>query len=301
MSDRREGALRHALPESFPTGRQTTVLFADVTAPTPAADDALVRCTEMLRQATESCGGRVVKTLGNAVMALFASADAAAGAATQMHLVMESLLPAGHGKPALRIAFHSGPVIQRDNDIFGDTVNLASRLVQQATNGQVLTSDDTTSQLSPIIRRSTRHLYPIRVKGKAEEVALCELVWRQSPDLTDLPAVISQSPAHATLRLRYKGHEVVRRRARESILIGRDDGCELVISGEMASRHHCTIERRQDRFVLQDDSTNGTYITVEGEHEIAIHREDFSLRQRGWLAFGQPRSENSDIVEYFCE
>jgi adenylate cyclase len=193
-------------------------------------------------------------------------------------------------------------VIQRDNDVFGDTVNVAARLVAQATNGQVLTSDDTISQLSPIIQRSTRPLYPIRVKGKAERLSLCELVWRQSPDVTDLATTMSSlKSGTARLRLCYEGKEIMRRRGKESILIGRGDGCELVISDQKASRQHCTIERHQDRFVLADHSTNGTYVTVDGEKEITVHREDFSLRQHGRITFGQSLTDTTDILEYVCE
>src|SRR2546421_11796884 len=69
--------------------RQTTVLFADVsgstklyeTAGDAAALTAIGRCIERMRKAAESTGGRVVKTIGDEIMALFPSPDAAAGAA----------------------------------------------------------------------------------------------------------------------------------------------------------------------------------------------------------------------------
>jgi adenylate cyclase len=53
--------------------------------------------------------------------------------------------------------------------------------------------------------------------------------------------------------------------------------------------------------VLQDHSTNGTYVTADGEREILLQREDLTLRGHGWMAFGQPRASTTDIVEYFCE
>src|SRR2546425_8828211 len=73
--------------------RQATVLFADVssrpklyeTAGDAAALTAIGRCIERMRKAAESTGGRVVKTIGDEIMALFPSPDAAAGAASEMH------------------------------------------------------------------------------------------------------------------------------------------------------------------------------------------------------------------------
>jgi len=290
--------------------RHTTVLFADVSGSAKlydsvgdtAAFEAIGACIDQLRQAAEAGGGRVVKTMGDEVMALFPSPDAAASAATRMHAAVESLPAVGSNKLALRIGFHSGPVVQRNNDVFGDTVNVASRLADQAVRGQILTSQETSALLGRFIRNSTRPLYSIQIRGKAEAVAICEIVWRQSPDVTEaVGSSVARKPAPVTLRLQYRGQEAVRRRGRDATMIGRGPNCELVISDPKASREHCTIERRQDRFVLQDHSTNGTYVTADGEREILLQREDLTLHGHGWLAFGQPRASATDVVEYLCE
>ena len=291
-------------------GRHTTVLFADVTGSTrlyelagdAKAVEAIARCIEALRSAAEACGGRVVKTIGDEVMALFPSADAAADAAARMHIAVETLPAVAGQKLAVRVGFHAGPVVQRHDDVFGDTVNLASRLVQQAVRGQVLTSDDTVKLLTPALQNSMRRLYAIQVKGKSGEVALCELIWRRSPDVTDLSTTGSHVRRPRTkLRLKYGDREILRRRDNESLMIGRDAGCQLVISDPRASRQHCTIERSHDQFVLQDHSGNGTYVTVDGEKEVLLQRENFTLRKHGWIAFGQSREDATDVVEYYCE
>jgi predicted component of type VI protein secretion system len=41
----------------------------------------------------------------------------------------------------------------------------------------------------------------------------------------------------------------------------------------MASRMHARIERRRDKFVLVDQSSNGTYVRIDGEPEIQLRRE----------------------------
>ena len=292
------------------SGRQTTVLFAGVTGSAELfqavgdvrAADAITRCLDAFRQAAAESGGRVVKTMGEQIMALFPTANAAADASARMQGAIESLVEMGGAPLGARVAFHAGPVLQHDNDIFGDSVNIAARLVEQATKGQVLTTAETVALLGAGLRNSTRRLYDITVRGKEEQISLCEYLWQKSPDITDFSALSSVLKApRAGLRLRYRGKDVIRRRREESITIGRDTSCMLVVADVKASRQHCVIERRGQKFILRDHSTNGTYIAVEGEEEIILRREEFTLRRHGWIAFGQPRAETPDVVEYFCE
>lgn len=303
--------LKGCSPVSMSADRGSTVLFADVTGSTrlyeEAGDtralDAIESCLDRLRRAAEASGGRVVKTTGDEVMALFATPDMAADAATRMHLAVDALPPLDSHKLGVRIGFHAGPVIQRDNDVFGDTVNLASRLVEQATRGQVLTSAETVELLTPALRSSTRRLYDITVRGKADEIALCELLWQKSADITDFPTTHTiKKPARLTLRLRYRGKEIVRRRLQESVTLGRDPASTVVVAEATASRHHCLIERRQDKYIVRDHSSNGTYVTEEGENrETILRREEAALHGHGWIAFGQPKSHTADALEYWCD
>lgn len=290
--------------------RQVTVLFADVCDSTKlyesggdkVAMEAVARCVDQLRKNVESSGGRVVKTIGDEVMAAFPTPDAAAIAASGMHYAIDALPPVGATKLAVRIGFHCGPVIQHDSDIFGDTVNLAARLVELAGRSQIFTSHETAELLGPVFRSFKRPLYAIHVKGKAEEVQLCEVIWRQGADVTmSYTARTNARRQPPLLRLKYRDREIVRRRDNDSIIMGRELDCGLVIANNRASRQHCTIERRQDNFILSDHSTNGTYVTPEGGTEILLRRDELRLGKHGWIAFGQPRAEADEVVEYFCD
>src|SRR3989441_11178685 len=116
--------------------RQATVLFADVssrpklyeTAGDAAALTAIGRCIERMRKAAESTGGRVVKTIGGEIMALFPSPDAAAGAASEMHATIEQLAEVGGGKLGGGGGLSSGAGVQRGGDGFGGTVDNGPRL-----------------------------------------------------------------------------------------------------------------------------------------------------------------------------
>ena len=55
------------------------------------------------------------------------------------------------------------------------------------------------------------------------------------------------------------------------------------------------------KFVLADHSANGTFVTVEGDPEVVLRRDEFTLRGHGWIAFGQSRADTAELVEFFCE
>jgi adenylate cyclase len=89
-------------------------------------------------------GGRVIKTIGDEVM--FTTTDAAAGVVAGLGL-LDDISPAT-GFPSLRVAVATGEVLAREGDVFGPTVNLASRLVTVARRDTLLIDADTQSALS---------------------------------------------------------------------------------------------------------------------------------------------------------
>jgi adenylate cyclase len=106
-------------------------------------------------------GGRVVKTIGDAVM--FAADDAAAAAEIALGLVEEH---ARHPDlPDARAGLARGPVLAWEGDLFGPTVNLASRLVHLARAGTVLVADDLGMLLCDLPGLALHHLRPVRLQG----------------------------------------------------------------------------------------------------------------------------------------
>ena len=76
---------------------------------------------------------------------------------------------------------------------------------------------------------------------------------------------------------------------------------DRVVAERMASRTHCEIEQRQDKFVLADHSANGTYLSIDGDREIVLRREEALLRGHGFITLGQSRATATEFVEYYCE
>jgi class 3 adenylate cyclase len=289
---------------------EAAVLFADVsgstklyeTAGDAVAHAAIEKCVNLMREKTVNAKGRVIKTIGDEVMSAFPTADAAADAAIEMQSAISELPPVGNTQIGIRIGFNHGPVVERDGDVFGDAVNLAARLAGVATKGQIITARDTVMLMSPMLKAATRAITTIQVKGKAQEIQVYELIWQQSEDMTTLASQKSvYKPKNAKLRLMVQGSEVVLSGERPAVALGRDASADLVIKERMASRAHGKIERRLDKFILTDHSANGTFITIEGDKEIVLRREEFTLRGHGWIAFGQSRATATDVVEFFCE
>jgi adenylate cyclase len=289
---------------------EVSVLFADVSGSTKlyetsgdaVAHAAIDKCVSIMRDKTLNAKGRVIKTIGDEVMSAFATADQAADAAIEMQSAISELPPVGNTQIGIRIGFNHGPVVERDGDVFGDAVNLAARLAGVATKGQIITARDTVMLMSPMLKAATRAITTIQVKGKAQEIQVYELIWQQSEDMTTLASQKSlYKPKNAKLRLLVQGSEVILSAERPAVALGRDAAADLVIKERMASRAHGKIERRLDKFILSDHSANGTFVTIEGDKEIVLRREEFTLRGHGWIAFGQSRASATDVVEFFCE
>jgi len=289
---------------------EAAVLFADVsgstklyeTAGDTVAHAAIEKCVNLMREKTVNAKGRVIKTIGDEVMSAFATADQAADAAIEIQSAISEMPPVGNTQIGVRIGFNHGPVVERDGDVFGDAVNLAARLAGVATKGQIITARDTVMLMSPMLKAATRAITTIQVKGKAQEIQVYELIWQQSEDMTTLASQKSvYKPKNAKLRLVVQGADVILSSERPAVALGRDASADLVIKERMASRAHGKIERRLDKFILTDHSANGTFITIEGDKEIVLRREEFTLRGHGWIAFGQSRATATDVVEFFCE
>lgn len=278
------------------------VLFADIAGSTKLYDTLgdtqakkmVDECIVLMRGIVGQYGGRVVKTIGDEVMCVLPDADSGCLAATDMQLKITALPAVSDVQRAIRVGFHAGPVIEENNDVFGDTVNLAARMAGLAKSMQIITTRATIELLSPMLQHSSRRIAALSVKGKGDDVEVCEIIWRGGEELT-MAAVSTLPPSKQTrLHLLYGVSELVLELANAGIVLGRDASCQIAIADRMASRQHARIERRRDKFFLIDQSTNGTFVAFVGESEIALRREEVMLRGEGRIAFGRSVSESSD-------
>jgi adenylate cyclase len=126
-----------------------------------------VRLGELADLVVRRHGGRVVKLLGDGVLLLF---DAPCVAIEAVVDLTRSMVKAG--LPAAHAGIHAGPVVERDGDVFGTTVNVASRIANHAPAGTILVSQpvllgcpDMDSRFEP--------LGDVQISGLVETMRLC--------------------------------------------------------------------------------------------------------------------------------
>lgn len=288
--------------------RSLCVLFADVSGSTmlheklgdAEARRAIERCLNRIERAITAYHGRLVKTIGDEALAVFDSAEEGFLAACEMQQKIDHLPPAAGHKLAIHVGFYFGEVIAQQGDVFGDTVNTAARLVALAKPGQIITGDETVKHLPLPCLASVRQLDSVILKGKADTLQLWEALWRGGEELTLVPSHFAPTqPMDLKLRLHHGNSDVFVGEQRAQVTLGRDSSCHIVIGDPRASRLHARIELRRDKFVLIDQSTNGTYIASGSDGKYVVKREETILRGRGRLSFGQPWQEGvPDYVDY---
>lgn len=136
-------ASRGLTPPPPPDG-PPAIVFVDLSGFTKLTrergdESAVIAASSLQREADATAtrhGGRLVKLLGDGAMLRLA--DAAVGVSAALELV-ETM--SGEGIVSSHAGVHSGPVIERDLDVFGQTVNLASRIADAAGPGEVLASE----------------------------------------------------------------------------------------------------------------------------------------------------------------
>ena len=290
------------------TSRNLAILFADISGSAKLYEnlgdaealETVERCLSTIKQVCADGGGRVIKTIGDEVMAVFPTADSAAHAATNMQVRISAQRTSRGGPLAIHVGFHFGPIIEEGTDVFGDSVTVAARLSSLARAGQTFTSAQTVAELSPLVRSLTRDQDAHTVKGKQTDIGVFELLWQESDDERTMLST-RQVPRLAQLKLMHGEREIELGPAASVLTLGRDAQNDVIIADRKASRLHARIERRRDKFVLIDHSSNGTYVTVEGEAEMVLRREELVLRGQGRICFGHAyEADTAEFVSFNC-
>ena len=91
-------------------------------------------------------------------------------------------------------------------------------------------------------------------------------------------------------------------RKTENFILGRSRSCNILIDSDLASRQHATILFQKGKFVLIDQSTNGTFVKTQGGKEIYVQAEQFPLSGSGFISLGKSVSvDNEHLVYFSCQ
>ncbi len=288
------------------------VLFADISGSTrlydtlgdSTAQRVIKTSLEAMSRVVEQFNGVVVKTIGDEIMCQFNSAEEVGQAALAMQRILHEEPPVAEVDVKMRMGFHFGPVIPLGGDIFGDAVNVAARMAAIAKAEQIITTEETVAGFEPATASLARKFDTTPVKGKREEVVIYEVLWerRNVTQMITTPEVASASVA-MLLHLSYQDTKLTLDATNTPCYIGRDPGCNLVVPSPFASRQHVRIEYRRGKFILVDQSTNGTYVATglvgAAPEEIYLRREELPLMRSGVICLGESSSKGQQHTIHF--
>ncbi len=274
----------------FADTRGSTKLYVDLgnDAASEAIGQSMAKCAVQVTKA----GGVVLKRLGDGFMATFTDAAAAVSSAVEIQRLHSS------GLVHLGIGIQAGELIERDADFFGDAANVAARLCALALPDEILAGEDLIEKLPP----GKFVLQPIdkfKVKGKERPIAVVRVLWNLWGESTAFVASSGTVKTTPRLRISAADAEYVVDCDRPHLTIGRQD-CDLVIVNQAVSRRHAVIQWSAGRFILTDQSTNGTTIRYANGQESFIRREDTDIVGAGLIALGPAPFVDALCVLFEC-
>jgi class 3 adenylate cyclase len=296
----------HAQPQS------NAILFADIADSTrlyerlgdTAARNLVAVSIDIMSAVVQANNGQVIKTIGDGVMGRFPSPDEAATAAVRLHEAVAKDQQLKSKNLRLRIGFHIGPVIEEDDDLYGDAVNVAARMTAQAKAGQIITSRQTVQMLSKKHCATARMVDQTHVKGKKRLMDIFEITWGRPGELTIMrdktrDMVAPTYHQHTLMTLKLHRQHISIDMENPVVTLGRNETNRLVINDPEVSRLHARIEFRKDRFILIDQSTNGTYVYPAGHKMLYLRRDEIPLEGRGFFSLGQEVGPESPMAVHF--
>ncbi len=297
----------------MPENRELAILFSDVVGSTKLyelmgdlkARETVARCIDLMTSATEGAGGTVIKTMGDEIMATFEHPDAAAEAASRMQKLISEEVDIDDVPVAIRVGFHFGPVVLEEDDVFGTAVHIASRMTTSAKAAQIITTLETVDRMTPDWQASTRQIDLRQIRGASEEIAMYELLWQPEESTRMLPMIdFEKATAEKTQRLtlRYRGQEIVVDENRPNVSIGRSEDSDLVVKDTLISRLHARIEYRRGKFMLVDESTNGTCVLQNNGEEQFVRRDSLQITGKGSIGLGRvPQADSPQAIHFSYE
>ena len=292
---------------------QTTVVFADLMGSTGVFETiGNARASRVVTQLTQWIGeivlahrGRVVKTLGDGVLAVFPSAPDAISAVVDIQRSHQKrIASAGSAtRMPIRIGVARGDVEFVDGDCYGDAVNVASRLSDLSGPHQIWANNLSLEASVEAEGVRFRPLGPITIRGRAEPCAVFQVEWHENVNSDFLTMQASLDSQNGAIDKGVLGGEIelvwldVRKRFRSfqlPIHIGRVSQAEFAVNDPRVSRAHARIDWRNGSILLVDVSTYGSWVRFSGGgSDLLLRREECVLHGKGEIALGASFSDLS--------
>jgi adenylate cyclase len=280
-----------------------TVLFADLRGSTSLfetlgnaeATSVVTHCINALAGPVADCGGHVVKTLGDGLMAVFAESLPAVEAAVLMHEMLETIVLKGSERGAssglralrLQVGMARGEVVEMGGDCFGDAVNVAARLIDHAGDNETLVTAEALQGLPVDLRGRFRSLDRLALRGRAEPVEVHMLAKRRGGDAAVTQfGDVSISGEPEGLRLTWNLLSRVFDSRQLPAVLGRSPQVNFCVDDSRVSRSHARVDWYSGSFQLTDLSYNGTYVRFNDGEIVSLRRGSCTLHGSGTVGLG---------------
>jgi len=287
------------------------ILFADIAKSTHLYEvlgnqkaKALVdSCLSIMMDITKKLQGTVIKTIGDEIMCTFHTADDAIEAGKAMHESLEQVtIPDKPGQPPpnIYVGIHYGPVIKEGGDVFGDAVNVAARMVSMAKQRQIITNEDTMNYLSDEYKETAQCIDKTTVKGKSGEIKIYEIVWEHH-DVTVMldEDSLSAPELKCRMEIKFRDNQFLVDENKPALTLGRQIHNDVVVNDSRVSRSHSRIEYNRGKFVLIDQSSNGTGVLIQGKKNVTIKRDEKPLIGNGIICLGREADPDSPLAIHY--
>jgi class 3 adenylate cyclase len=299
---------------------ERTVLFADLRGSTALyetlgnaeATSVVTHTVNTIARAVAPCGGAVVKTLGDGLMAVFDEPSQGMRAAQRMHEDLDTLVARGRERGAslglrslkLQVALARGEVVELGGDCFGDAVNIAARLLDHAGDNETLVTAGVLAGLAPSTQRRFRNLDWVHLRGRNEPVQVHVMGGRRG---SDTMTAATQFGGHVTptlepeaVRLVWLDHDEVYDGERMPVVLGRSPQAHFRVEDTRVSRSHARLDWHGGVFQLTDLSYNGTYVRFgQGDEIASLRRKSCTLHGSGSIGLGgSPTDPTSAVVRF---
>jgi len=287
-------------------GVHTTVVFTDLFGSTSVfealgnakATQAVMQATTWISKIIEAHGGRVVKMLGDGVLALFDDSASAINAVVDLqrrHQKRMTHVASSHWMP-IRVGVASGDVELIAGDCYGDAVNIAARLSDLSGAHQIWANSaalDTATEADGV---RFRILGPINIRGRAEPCTVYQIDWQEDVASDFLTIQAEMDPQFDVTQTDVLGGQIElswldTRKTFQSfelpIHIGRIHQAEFVVNDPRVSRTHARIDWRNGSVMLVDLSSYGCWVRFSGGGaDLLLRHEECVLHGLGEIALG---------------
>ena len=262
------------------------------------ADRAAARCAHRIERAISAHGGRLIEATRERTLARFDDANAAIQAAVDALDRIRNLPPLRGTRQPVRLGLHYGILDDTETNAGpadGEGVIVARQLASLCENEQALVSGTAVMVTSS----ATRQLISAQALAGPNWARLewpVYAIGQRTGLVTSIPAAARLTQR---LRIRHQQDVLFVEELRPVVLLGRELGNDVSIMDPRASRQHARIERRREGFVLFDQSTNGSYVAIEGQTERHIKQDRIVLNGPGRIGCGFSADEVERDLVFF--